>query len=338
MISEKKLKWLKAQKYMTAILRIAIGIFFIFTAVLKIISIKEFEIYIYSYGIFNYALCTLFARCLIIFEILAGACMIFKSWYQLAWWTLQLSLLGFSVFLVFAYLRGDSNCHCLGDIIELNPMQSMMKNVALMIFMSLIKNQHNWHFKYENIIKPIVIVVIIALPFIVTPPEALHGMIYSSDRNINTTTFEKSLNDSTFTYLYPIVRRNEVFDSTTFKTTETELDLSGKNIAVFAHAGCKYCKQGVKKLAIFMRNNHIERQNAIIFIFGSDDESIYKFIQETESYGLEYRFINPITSIEIIDGKFPTFIMLKDSNIVKSFDLWGLDEKAITTFFQDTVK
>ncbi|MBQ1731079.1 MAG: hypothetical protein II037_02615 [Bacteroidales bacterium] len=153
---------MKAKKIIFTIISVAIGLFFIASAILKIFTIKEFELYIYSYGIFNYTLCTLFARCLIAFEMCAGLCLALKWWYRLTWWLMQLSLLGFTVFLIFAQLRGDANCHCMGDFVELNPLQSMIKNFVIMALLLVIRNQENWNFRFEKIVKPLIVIIVAA--------------------------------------------------------------------------------------------------------------------------------------------------------------------------------
>ena len=326
---------MKAKQIIFAIIRIAIGLFFIASAILKIFTIKEFELYIYSYGIFNYTLCTLFARCLIAFEICTGLCLAFRWWYRLTWWLMQLSLLGFTIFLIFAQLRGDANCHCMGDFVELNPLQSMIKNFIIMALLLVIRNQENWNFRFGGIVKPLILIIVAAVPFIVAPPEILYKKLYSTDRNINTPIFEKALSDSTFYQCYPTILPNYEYDSTTYVAEAKPLELVDKNILMFAHAGCKYCREGAKRMAMFFRENKLDRNRCKVLIFGNYPPlSTYEFIQATEGYGFEYREINPIVSLDIVDGEFPTFILMQDDSIVKSFDLWGLEESTIREFLK----
>ncbi len=325
---------MKAKQIILSIIRIAIGLFFVATAILKILSIKEFELYIYSYGLFNYTLCTLIARCLIAFELCAGLCLALRWWYRLSWWILQISLVGFTIFLIFAQLRGDENCHCLGDFVELNPIESMIKNIAIMLILIFVRNQENWKFKFGKLIKPLIVIVVAAVPFIATPPELLYGKLYSTDRNINTVIFEKALTDSTFTNVYPRIHRNTEYDSTTFKTEYKDFNLKGKNVLIFALTECKYCHQGVKRLAMFCSENRIRRSNCKVLISGGA-KGVLNFIKETDAYGFEFIEIPIVTSINIIDGKFPTFVLMENDSIIKSFDLWGLEENVITDFFKE---
>ena len=61
------------QKVIKFILRILIGGFFITTAILKLLSLDSFEIYIYSFNIFSFNLCAIIARLVIAAELLVGA-------------------------------------------------------------------------------------------------------------------------------------------------------------------------------------------------------------------------------------------------------------------------
>jgi len=329
---------MKAKQIIFLIIRIAVGLFFILSAVLKMFTIKEFEMYIYSYGILGYTLCTLFARILIVFEICAGLCLILKWWYRLTWWLMQISLLCFSIFLIFAQLRGDSNCNCMGDIVQMNPLQSMIKNVVLISLLFFVRNYENWKFKYDKIIKPISIFLITLVPFVVAPPEFIYKLLFSTDRNINTVLFEKALSDNTFYNCYPTIYPGEECDST-FVTHEKPLVLEGKNVVMFVHAGCKYCREGAKRLALFFNENELDRSRCKVFIYGhGNPKNIYDFIEKTESYGFEFREVDPYATIDIVSGEYPTFILMQDSSIVKSFDLWGLEESTIVNFFSDERK
>ena len=329
---------MKAKRIIFTIISVAIGLFFIVSAILKIFTINEFVTYIYSYGI-NYTLSTLFARCLIAFEICVGLCLALKWWYRLAWWLMQISLLGFTIFLVIAQIRGDANCHCMGDFVELNPLQSMIKNFVIMGLLLVVRNQENWNFKFEKAIKPLIVIIVAIVPFIVSPPEVLYNKLYSSDRNINTPIFEKAMADSTLYNCYPTIRPNYEYDSTTFVTEQKPMELTGRNVIMFAHAGCKYCREGAKRMAMFFRENKLDRNKCKVLIFGNYPPlSTYEFIKATESFGFEYREINPILSLDIVDGQFPTFLLMQNDSLVKSFDLWGLEESTITDFLVNEEK
>ncbi|MBQ2187914.1 MAG: DoxX family membrane protein, partial [Bacteroidales bacterium] len=67
-------------------IRLLLGVFFIGTAVLKLLSIDNFELYIYSFGIFSYTWTTFLSRSLIFIELIIGISLIFKICFKKTWW------------------------------------------------------------------------------------------------------------------------------------------------------------------------------------------------------------------------------------------------------------
>ena len=59
-------------------IRIGIGGMFVIAAILKLISVDEFEIYIYSFDIFGFVATSLLSRLLIAGELILGVFLIFK--------------------------------------------------------------------------------------------------------------------------------------------------------------------------------------------------------------------------------------------------------------------
>ncbi|MCF0206420.1 MAG: hypothetical protein HUK15_03230 [Bacteroidales bacterium] len=326
---------MKVRDVILAVLRIAIGAFFVATAILKILSLDNFVLYVYSYGLFNYTLCSIIARLVISFELCAGLCLMLRWWHNFAWWVLQLSLVAFTVFLIFAQLRGDENCHCLGDLVELNPLESMMKNVVLMILMMAIRGTKDWSFKADKIVKPLVVLVVACVPFIVNPPEVIYSRLYSDKVVLDEPLLMESFSDTTLINCYPVVYPDAVFDSTTFVLQEKPFSAEGRNVLVVASSQCKHCKYGIKKLALIFKENAISRNNCKVLIWCPNAKSVFDFIIETESYGFEYREISPITAINMVGGAFPTFIFTENGSIVEAFDSGSIDEKKIVEFLKN---
>ena len=85
----------KFEKYLKAVIRIGLGLFFIVSAILKLLSLDNFELYIYSFNLMNLTLCGLVARAIIACELLVGILLIIKVKYKFAWWLTLLMLIGF---------------------------------------------------------------------------------------------------------------------------------------------------------------------------------------------------------------------------------------------------
>ena len=72
-------------KLIKDILRIGIGGMFVIAAILKLMSIDEFEIYIYSFNVLNFLLTSFVSRIIIAGEFILGLFLILKINYKFTW-------------------------------------------------------------------------------------------------------------------------------------------------------------------------------------------------------------------------------------------------------------
>lgn len=303
-------------------IRIIIGSTFLVAAILKMFSVDEFEIYIYSFEIINFLITTILSRLLIAGELLLGLFLIFNIRPKLTWTTSMIVMLLFTLFLIFtAIFRNDSNCHCFGDIIELSPLESIVKNLIIIVLLYIVKNSMmNDYRPMKYRFMPLIFVVAsIAVPFIITPPDSIYKMIYSTEKEINTIDFYESLDDlAKFDF-----SDDKFLDSTAVMDIE-----EGKYLIGFVSAGCKYCKIGVKKLSLIMKNNKMSTDKVKILIWGSP-EGVKEFMSETDTEAYPYWHIMPNKAIDITYGRFPLFVWIEDKEIVKVGDFRDLDDSLV---------
>ena len=302
------------------ILRYGIGSMFIIAAILKLMSIDEFEIYVYSFDVFNFLLTTLFSRLLITGELVIGLLLIFKMCYKITWRaTLSVQIL-FTLFLVYVLVfRKDDNCHCFGELVELSPMESIVKNVVVIGGLFLIKTtrlqDHKTTSKFVGLRKVLLIASVI-IPFVVTPMDSVYKMIYSSEKEISTVDLYESFDK---VVAMDFIDNDIVFDSTYV------FEPKGDKVVAIVSSGCKYCRLGVKKLSLMMKNNGVTPDDVNIFIWGSR-EGILNFREETMTEGCYYWHIMPHEAVDVTFGRFPTFIILKEKEIVNISDFRDIDE------------
>ncbi|MBO7460147.1 MAG: hypothetical protein J6T53_04515 [Bacteroidales bacterium] len=289
-----------------------LGAFFIGTAVLKLLSIDNFEVYIYSFGLFSYTWTTFFSRLLIFIELLIGISLILKICFKQIWWLTMLMMVGFTLFLVYAAIfRNDSNCHCFGDLIELNPIQSILKNIITIALLFFIKNEESHDYKpvLKKWLVASTIVISLVVSFVLLPMDVIYNKVYSEKENVNTVAFYESMNDSTFVNLQ-----------------------HGRYLINYALAGCKYCRIGAEKLTL-MVDRHGIPHDRIKLIIGGSDEAIGRFIELTGTSDYEPWKIPAPKFMSITFGKFPLYVFIEDGKIVKAGDLRILDD-AIFIFLQ----
>ena len=300
------------------IVRYGIGSMFIIAAILKLISIDEFELYIYSFEIFNFLLTTLFSRMLIAGELVLGLLLVFKMCYKLTWRATLSVQIVFSLFLVYVLaFRNDDNCHCFGELVELSPLESIVKNIVVIGGLFFIKTQRHRDAETQSkFVKKILLVAAVIIPFVVTPMDSVYKMIYSSEKEISTVDFYETLDK---VVKMDFVENDIVFDSV------SAFETKGDKIVAVVSSGCKYCRLGVKKFSLIMKNNGVSPDNVNVFIWGSR-EGILNFREETMTEGCYYWHIMPHEAVDITLGRFPTFIILKEKEIVNISDFRDIDE------------
>ena len=309
-------------KLIKDILRIGIGGMFVIAAILKLMSIDEFEIYIYSFNVLNFLLTSFVSRIIIAGEFILGLFLILKINYKFTWNATMIVLILFTLFLIYvAIFRNDTNCHCFGELVELSPVESIIKNVIAMILLSIdkwtnlkpqsstLKVQRSTFkvqrskFKAQSLIAISTLLIV----FVVSPPDVIYNKIYSEEKEISSYVLQDSFDD--------IVKINFENDTIVLDSTAV-LETRERNLMIaIVSSGCKYCHLGVKKLSMIMKRKGTDTGNVNIFIWGSDD-GILNFIKETDTEDLSYWKINPRQAIEITYGRFPVFIWLEDGEIV----------------------
>ena len=304
-------------KLIKDILRIGIGGMFVIAAILKLMSIDEFESYIYSFNVLNFLLTSFVSRIIIAGEFILGLFLILKVNYKFTWNATMTVLILFTLFLIYvAIFRNDTNCQCFGELVELSPVESILKNVIAMILLSIDKwtnlkpqsskfNAQSSKLKVQSSL--LIATSTLLIVFVVSPPDVIYNKIYSEEKEISSYVLQDSFDD--------IVKINFENDTIVLDSTAV-LETRVRNLMIaIVSSGCKYCHLGVKKLSMIMKRKGTDTGNVNVFIWGSDD-GILNFIKETDTEDLSYWKINPRQAIEITYGRFPVFIWLEDGEIV----------------------
>ena len=247
----------------------------------------------------------------------------------------------FTLLLIYAAIfRQDSNCHCFGELVELSPLESIIKNLVMMALLvigqrakdkghcneqwamgneqfeiNINGSQLTAHSSQHCIQNPKFLVLsssfLVLLVFIVSPPDSIYKMIYSTEKEVSSIDLYESFDDLV---KIDFDEDEVVFDSISAFDVNEESHL----IAIVS-SGCKYCRLGLKKLSLIMKNEGISPDNVDVFIWGSP-ESIIDFRAETMTEDLDYWHIIPNKAIKITYGRFPIFIWIKEKEIVKIGD------------------
>ena len=295
------------------LINIGIGSVFIIAAILKLISIDEFEIYIYSFNILSFLLTTFVSRIIIAAEFALGLLLILNRNCKFIRRVTLIVLASFTLFLIYAAIfRQDSNCHCFGELVELSPLESIIKNLILIILLSQQSTVNGQQSTVSVRVKLLLVLLSCSLlVFIVSPPDSIYKMIYSTEKEVSSIDLYASLDE----VVKIDFKEDEIaLDSISAFEMNEEMQL----IAIVS-SGCKYCRLGLKKLSLIMKNEGISPDNVDIFIWGSPD-GIMDFRAETMTEDFDYWHIMPNNAIKITYGRFPIFIWIKEKEIVKISD------------------
>lgn len=298
------------------VIRIGIGLFFIVSAVLKLLSLDSFELYIYSFDIVNFVWSGLAARAIIACELLVGILLIAKIRYKEAWWLAMLMLAGFSLLLVYVMLfRHDSNCHCMGDLVEIKPSISLIKNLIAIALLLFVRKEDDYQIGPLGRKLVIIGAFVAALmpPFVLFPMDGVYNLFAKSDG------LEYSEID---------------FHALMADSTMQDVDLAhGNYIVGVISSGCGFCKTSCLKMSEIVSNNQLDTNKILYFVWG-DSASVQPFQEETKTESFRYVRVSPIAAIRVVNGQFPTYLFIRNGEVEATADLRHLTEKAVREHLQ----
>lgn len=291
-------------------IRYFIGLVFITSAVLKLIDVDAFEIYIFSQGFLSLSLSSILARLIISGEAMLGMLLILKWRYTLVHTTLSILLLAFSGYLILQIGKGETaNCHCFGTMISMSPVASLVKNILLLGGLLFIRKQNDSNWKHLSSAALFIIVFTLATPSIFSPPDFL--MQYPA--------MPESV----------IVEANKRYQET--PALQQLIPDDGKYILCMYSVSCTYCKQAAEKISIIADRHHLE--DRVRCVFTGDSALMHTFW--AESQGAEYPYIYmPMRSFFSIAGpSVPSIYLVDNGQIVQHFHFRSIDETIISDFF-----
>jgi uncharacterized membrane protein YphA (DoxX/SURF4 family) len=295
------------------ILRTILGIVFIISAIFKFLSIDEFEIYVFSHNLMSFNLSSLAARLLIGFEFFIGIMLIANLYFRQIWMTSVAMLSGFTIYLAITAISGSSeNCHCFGELLKMNPIESMIKNGILLIGFIAIRKNMSFSLKYKLLLTTSVALISLSLPTIVSPPDFFYPELYSKIAVIN-----KNGLDSL------------VIDNNQFPV---KCD-TGKKVLCFYSTKCRFCKLSERKICSIVERHNLDSTKFANIFWGDSTTSLDKFYQ-SKSIRFESAFINTNDFMSITGGKMPLILLIEDKKIIERFGYRSIDEAKIVQFLK----
>lgn len=295
-------------------LKVLLGLVFIVSAVLKVLDMDRFEIYIYSYHFFSLNFSFLVARAAIIIELVLGVGLVSNTLHKLYWWGSMAMLLGYTLLLIYAlHLGRTDSCHCFGDFLQFNPKQSLVKNGVLMLLFLLIYKVTEWKTPFRWLIFCLALLASTITVFAVSPPDN-YTAAYQSEKNLKEDLFDDLLNEPP---LYSLHLQE------------------GKQVIGIYSTGCEICQMAAQKLSLMQQFYGFPAEN-ITYVFMGSEEGITKFYEKSQS--ARYRDVLYEEAVKLLivnDGQFPTIVFLEDGKVVHEYGFRDMKEAEIEAFFTE---
>ena len=295
------------------VIKVLLGLVFIASAILKIVDMDQFEIYVYSYHFFSLNTSFLVARAAIIVELVLGIGLVSNTLHKLYWWGSMVMLVGYSILLFYAlYLGRTDNCHCFGDFLQLDPKHSLMKNGVLILMFLPLYWIGEWKTPFRWLILCLAIIASSIAVFVISPPDN-YTPSYDPEQNLQVELFDEMLDEA------PL-------DSLNLR--------EGKQIVCFFSTGCDFCQMAAHKLSLMQQFNDFPADR-ITYVFMGKEEGVELFYEKSES--AQYRDIlypDVVRLLTVINGAFPTLVFMENGKPVYEYGLRSMKEEEIKAFMQ----
>lgn len=114
--------------------KMALGLFFVLSALSKYVGIDSFEVYVYSLHLLPLMLSQVAARLVIVAELWLALMLVTGYRHKLTMLCTTLALLAFTILLAGLAISGRmDNCHCMGELMPFDPIHSIQKNAVLLL-------------------------------------------------------------------------------------------------------------------------------------------------------------------------------------------------------------
>ncbi len=288
--------------------KVLVALIFIFSAVSKLASLGQFEITIIQQKLVENRMVAAYgARALVIIELWLGLCLL------LPWYSRRIFLPStFSITIFFtgylgylALFTDNTDCGCFGDLIQMTPVESIVKNLVILGMIALAYRfskadpPGRWWVP-GGMLALIITAICIAYPV----------------RVIGQKDVSPAASDADAPRLVANKSRFAIFNASVPVGSDITFT-NGRCLAAFLSLECDHCKEVAGELGILA-----ERASAnIYFVFYGDEALVADFFLETNT-NFPYIIPDEMHFFDYIGNAPPRIYALSDGNIV---DFWDLD-------------
>lgn len=304
------------------LLCILMGAIFIFSGYSKLYPIEPFEYTFVDIGIVGWQLAPFVARLLIGLEFLIGILLILNLNLRKFTYKLGISILIlFSIYLVLLnfFTGNKGNCGCFGTIIEMTPLQALLKNaIMLMVFFLLYRFHEGWNLK--NKLKRLIILPILTafvFPFILNPVELDYSEAYLNKPENN---FKIEL--------------DSLYKNATLNVPPKTLS-EGKHIIAFLSLTCKHCIIASNKMRVLHERNP---QLPFYFVLNGDEKNLKRFFDLTTTSDIPHCMLLGRSFVYLAGTSLPVIYLVNNSVVEHQISYMDMDQSEIEKWLKGSVK
>lgn len=294
------------------VLRILLGLFFVVSAIAKWVDIDRFEVHVFSYNLLSLSMSFLVARLLIVAELLVGVGLVANIWHRFVNICAVLMLTVFSLFLCFAALAGRmDDCQCMGSLIEMNPLQSLVKNAVLLLLLWVSMHVKPWDWSPRWWLwVPFVLAVPVTL-FIVSAPD--NWLFGAEDEMYNEEKLQEVISDDG-------------------ALATLNLD-KGRHVVAFVTAGCQFCRMADQKLSTIWQRASLDSA-VLVYLVTSKDTTLAPLTLNDTSFLRPAYVIDMETFMLITYGQRPMVMLMDDGKVKATCHYRNISESQIVDFME----
>lgn len=297
---------------------VLLGSIFIFSGYTKLFPIELFEYTFVDTGIFNWVLVPYVSRLAIGLEFFLGILLILNIFFekkQTLIFAIGL-LLFFTIYLIVLLAKdGNSgNCGCFGDTLKLTPLESIYKNLGMLLLTFILYFSHKGiKLKFQKILVVFLFIASFLTPFILLPIN-LEAFNQSQEQTLN---YKLDLSA-----LYAANRKDKPKENL----------LQGKRIIAFLSLTCPHCKLGAYKLHLIHKLNP---SIPIYFILNGDLPDLASFFEESKAGDIPYSFLTSDEGFVRAAGvKLPSILWVNNGVVEKKVKYKFLKQEEIEAWLK----
>jgi thiol-disulfide isomerase/thioredoxin len=301
----------KKENWLVIVIAALLGCFFIFSAVTKIFPIESFEFTLQSQLAMSASLAAFAARFLVGLEAGLGLMLLFNVFGSGKWIIKTAFALtaAFTIHLAILYFKvgNDVNCGCMGDWFYMPPLQSIGKNIVLLILLGML-----WKDAKPNANKKLNWLGIAVIAIFI-------GIIY---------------------FLFPHQSKNlllqKVYEDTSIPAPATDLR-KGKQFVAFLSLTCPHCMVAAEELSQLKKENP-EFPIYVLMGYVKDDstriELLENFIKESNFQGIPFSFVEQRLFVELSGGHVPSLYWINDTKIERKPGISDINAKELALWLK----